>query len=115
MKIAIAMVGIVLALSIGVILWAAGAAADRNMTEAPIETGQRARCAATYDIAAQIMRTRQAGAPLDEALAVSDDPMLQDMVSKAYRQHRAMTDDGVDALVDFFATAAYDDCMGGVR
>lgn len=98
--------------------WVMGEAADRNrvtIDQSPIETGQRARCAATYEIAAQIMRTRQAGAPLAEALAVTDDEAMQDMVSEAWRQPRVETKDAKDAMVDFFATARYDDCLGDAR
>jgi type II secretory pathway component PulF len=102
---------------IAIILFAAGAAADRNRAQAveaaPIETGNRARCAAIYDFAAQIMRTRQAGVPLGEALAVTDDELTQDMVAEAWRQPLTLTPDGKDAMVDFFATGQYDECMDG--
>jgi hypothetical protein len=112
--------GVILALLFAV-AWYLGALLDRTREQdaAVVEVGEAAReadCAATHSLAVQIMRVRQVGAPLADALAVSEDRGIRALVQEAWQRPQWNTRDAKMQEVDRFATLAYSECMtGGAR
>jgi hypothetical protein len=112
-KLVAATIALAVAVTMIFIAMLAGEAQDRNAT--PPRIFDTEHCATLHSLATQIMRTRQAGAPLERALAVTDDREMLAMVREAWQQPVWRTQDEREAQVDRFATLYYAECMGGAR
>jgi hypothetical protein len=111
-KLIAAAIALAVALMMIYIAMLAGEAQDKARVA---QTLDPEHCAAIHGLATQIMRTRQAGAPLERALALTDDRMMLAMVRSAWQQPVWRTQTEREAQVDRFATLYYAECMGGAR